>query len=158
MQRCDVTLASISGYANPVTLSASGEPTGATVTFGANPVTPDNATTVTLSTLAGADPGAYPITITGTDGVPDQGDGCGTVVGGCGSRHGDVDCSGEYGRRSIRDPTFTWNADATAVAYTVEIATDAGFTNIIYSAENQRGQPHARHLPGTQHHLLLARG
>lgn len=131
----DVALASIGGYANPVTLSASGEPAGAAVTFGINPLTPDGATTVTFSIPAGAAPGTYTITVTGTDGVLAQATDVdlrladavpGTVTL--------VTPANTAVDQSVT-PTFSWTADATAVAYTIEIATDPGFTNIIHSAE-----------------------
>ena len=37
-------------------------------------------------------------------------------------------------------PTLTWTAAAGAASYTVQIATDAAFTNIVYTA-TVRGRP-----------------
>jgi len=56
------------GYSTPVTLSASGAPPGTTVSFGANPIVPGNASTVTLNNLNTLSPGRYFITVTGQSG------------------------------------------------------------------------------------------
>lgn len=58
---------SIGGFTNPITLAATaGVPAGTTVTFGTNPVTPGNSSTVNLNNASSLAPGSYVITITGT--------------------------------------------------------------------------------------------
>ncbi len=58
---------SIGGFTNPITLAATaGIPAGTTVTFGTNPVTPGNTSTVNLNNASSLAPGSYIITITGT--------------------------------------------------------------------------------------------
>ncbi len=68
------TLATVSngGYTTPITLTASGNPAGTTVTFGTNPVTPGNSTTVTLSNTGALAPGTYTVTVTGVSGTITQ--------------------------------------------------------------------------------------
>jgi hypothetical protein len=69
------TLATVSngGYVTPITLTAtSGVPTGATVTFGTNPVVPGNSSVVTLSNTGALAPGTYTITVTGVSGAITQ--------------------------------------------------------------------------------------
>jgi hypothetical protein len=56
------------GFATPINLSASGVPTGATVSYSANPVTPGSSVTVTLNGTNTLAPGTYNITITGSAG------------------------------------------------------------------------------------------
>ncbi len=58
--------AAMGGFTAPITLSAIGAPTGTSVTFSANPLTPGNSTTVTLSNMNSLAPGTYTITVTGT--------------------------------------------------------------------------------------------
>lgn len=63
-----ITLPTISngGFSNPITLSATGNPAGTTVTFTPNPVTPGNSATVTLNNTNTLIPGSYTIAVTGT--------------------------------------------------------------------------------------------
>ncbi|MBK6827949.1 MAG: hypothetical protein IPG86_14295 [Chitinophagaceae bacterium] len=49
-----------------ISLSATGNPPGTTVSFGTNPVAPGSSSTVTLNNTAALAPGNYTITITGT--------------------------------------------------------------------------------------------
>ncbi|HMU44708.1 MAG TPA: T9SS type A sorting domain-containing protein [Chitinophagaceae bacterium] len=61
------------GFTNPITLSATGNPGGTTVSFSPNPVTPGSNTTVTLNGTNTLAPGSYVITVTGTaSGAPNQ--------------------------------------------------------------------------------------
>jgi hypothetical protein len=53
------------GFDEPVTLSSSGVPTGATATFVPNPITPPGTATMTVSGTGGTTPGSSEITITG---------------------------------------------------------------------------------------------
>ncbi|MFN8242996.1 MAG: zinc-dependent metalloprotease family protein [Ferruginibacter sp.] len=66
-----ITLAttSVLGFSTPITLTASGNPGGTTVSYSVNPVTPGNSTIVTLNGMATLAPGSYPVTITGTAGA-----------------------------------------------------------------------------------------
>ncbi|WP_187143402.1 FG-GAP-like repeat-containing protein [Terriglobus albidus] len=54
------------GFSSPVTLSATGVPSGVTATFLSNPTT--GSTTITFAASSSAATGQYPITITGTSG------------------------------------------------------------------------------------------
>ncbi len=61
------------GFTNPITLTASGNPVGTTVSFSPNPVTPGSNTNVTLNGTNTLPPGNYVITVTGTaTGAPVQ--------------------------------------------------------------------------------------
>jgi exo-1,4-beta-D-glucosaminidase len=61
-----VSTSLVSGTAEPVTLTASGLPTGVTATFNPASVTAGGSSTLTISTAATTPAGTYPITITGT--------------------------------------------------------------------------------------------
>ena len=67
-----ITVTSINSFNSAVTLSASGQPSGVTVTFGTNPVTPPaNGTGTSVMTVkvgASVTAGTYTITVTGTSG------------------------------------------------------------------------------------------
>ncbi|RYD95208.1 MAG: T9SS type A sorting domain-containing protein, partial [Sphingobacteriales bacterium] len=69
------TLATTSngGYTTPIVLSATaGVPAGTTVTFGTNPVTPGNSSTVTLNNANTLASGTYNVTVTGVSGAITQ--------------------------------------------------------------------------------------
>src|SRR5579863_1868321 len=61
-----VTTAVTSGSAEPVTLTASGLPSGATASFSTSPVTSGGTSTMTVNSTSSTPAGTYPITVTGT--------------------------------------------------------------------------------------------
>jgi hypothetical protein len=67
-----VTVSSVAGFSSPVSLSASGLPSGASASFSTNPVAPpangSASLTMTVSTSSSTPAGTYAITITGTGG------------------------------------------------------------------------------------------
>ena len=60
------------GSPGPVTLSATGAPPGAKVTFRPATVQPDEASTMTVTTLPGTRNGTYPLTVVGTNATATQ--------------------------------------------------------------------------------------
>ncbi|MFG2205751.1 M28 family peptidase [Streptomyces sp. NPDC048638] len=64
-----VTTATTSGSAQSVKLSASGAPSGVTVSFSPGTVTSGGSSTMTVATASGTAPGSYPLTVTGTGSV-----------------------------------------------------------------------------------------
>jgi serine protease AprX len=130
----DLDIIQILGYTETVTLSASGHPAGTTVTFGTNPVVPPALTTMTVSGTGGAAYGDYSLDITGTtiDLTRDTTVGLGlfTVVP---DAPGLIAPSNGATEVSVV-PTLQWSASAQAASYDLQIATDPGFGNIVYSA------------------------
>src|SRR5437016_10655847 len=67
--RSTVTVTPSSTFASPVSLNATGLPTGASATFNPNPIPNGSGnTTLTITTSASTAAGSYPLTITGTSG------------------------------------------------------------------------------------------
>jgi outer membrane protein assembly factor BamB len=67
----DLLVTGVNGYANPVNLSVSGLPSGASAAFTPNPVTPTAAgaaSTLSITTAASTPAGTYPLTIMGVGG------------------------------------------------------------------------------------------
>lgn len=64
-----LNLTSIAGFANPVQLSATGGPAGATVSFSPNPATPPGSVTMTLSDITPAMAGNYTLIVKGESGA-----------------------------------------------------------------------------------------
>lgn len=129
-----VDVGSILGFTDPVTLSAGGNPGGTTASFAANPVTPPDTTTLTISNTGAAAAGAYDILVTGTSGATLRSStvrlnlftaspGGPTLLS---PANGIID-------QAIR-PNFSWSAASQAATYTIEIASDPGFGTIVQSA------------------------
>ncbi len=64
-----ITATLVSGTTQSVSLSCSGLPTGASCSFGTNPVTPTGSSTLTVSTTGSTPTGSSAITVTGTVGT-----------------------------------------------------------------------------------------
>ncbi|MFN8290801.1 MAG: zinc-dependent metalloprotease family protein [Chitinophagaceae bacterium] len=113
------------GYNTPVSLNATGIPTGATLSFSVNPVTPGNATTVTLSNVNSVPNGTYYITVTGTSGsltrtrilVLKIQPGAAPII--TSQPTSQTDCEGGNVSFSVTAPS--------AIAYQWQISTDGGF-------------------------------
>lgn len=131
-----VNIGSVLGFSDPVTLSASGHPAGTTATFATNPVTPVGSTTLTIGNTGSAAAGPYTINVMGVSGVESASRNVGLTV-----------FTGTPGTATLVSPTddaidqpvnvsLNWNAvtGGGGGTYTVEVATDAAFTNIVSSA------------------------
>tara|TARA_R110002126_G_scaffold39767_2_gene117597 strand:+ start:9282 stop:13064 length:3783 start_codon:yes stop_codon:yes gene_type:complete len=124
----------INGFSETVTLSASGQPTGADVTFSASTINADGAVTMTISNLDNKIVEDYEIDVVATS----------TSV----TQNLKLDfklVSSEFGLLTLSSPAngntnvnltevLQWIADTNATSYDVEIATDASFTNLISSS------------------------
>jgi extracellular elastinolytic metalloproteinase len=122
-------------FTPPVTLSATG-PGTSTVNFSLNPVpTVPNSSTMTVGNTAGVAAGSYPITVNADDAVPQNAQLPVTLNVFEGSPDAPTLTAPANGATGVAlRPNLTWAADADAASYTVDIATDAAFTNIVYTA------------------------
>jgi hypothetical protein len=123
------------GFAEPVALGVSGNPTGTHASFAPNPATPPDDATLTVAADAGLPAGDYPLTITASAGALQR-----TL----GLELGIFDVlPAQPGNASPADgtndvsttPTFSWEAADGAHDYEVQVATDAAFTHIVRSHE-----------------------
>jgi uncharacterized repeat protein (TIGR01451 family) len=130
----EFTVGSILGYSDPVTLSTFGAPSGTTSSFDVNPVTPPGNSTLTVGNTGAPGAGLYSFQVVGVaptsthtitlgldiyDIVPLSS----TLVS---PADGAVDVN--------LSPTFQWDQAVQASAYDLQVATDPGFANVIYSA------------------------
>ncbi len=146
-----VSTNAIGGFSNPITLAATaGVPSGTTISFGTNPLTPGSSSTVTLSGTNTLSNGTYAITITGTaSGFPVQTTtlsitiNAGTApvisaqpadlplcIGQAGSFS--VTASGTYQWQVSTDGGTTWSNIATATNSTLSVTGAANLNNNRY--------------------------
>lgn len=124
-----VSVSSLNGFSNPVTLSASGNP--GTAGFSPNPVTPPANSTMTIS---GATAGNYSFNIVGTSSGPVHQTAAQLNVYAA-APAGPTLSTPANGSMAISTlPTLTWAAVSGATSYDVQVATDAAFSNIVASA------------------------
>jgi subtilisin family serine protease len=130
----DVGVGNILGFNDPVTLSVMGNPAGTTAGFSQNPVTPPGSSELTIGNIGAAAPGSYSLAITGVAPTSThtsevnlhiftQAPGAPALV------------SPTNGALNVpQQAVFSWNAAAQGASYTIQIATDSSFNNIVESA------------------------
>lgn len=132
-----VNIGAIGGYTDAVTLSVTGVPAGATATFGTTPINPGNSTTLTISSTGLATPGVYPLVLQGnsTSGIKTENL---TLTINAGTPAATTNSTPANGANNVAIPTtLSWAASASSpVTYTVDVATDAGFSSIVQSTSN----------------------
>jgi hypothetical protein len=127
-----VNVTSVALFNNPVTLSASGNPASTSVTFATNPVPslPGSSAAQVINT-AGAAAGSYPILINGTaSGAADDSATLNLDVFTAIPPPATLTTPANAASNQPLRPAFSWTGSNSA-SYTIEIATDAGFTNIV---------------------------
>ncbi len=127
-----VATAAVAGFTGGVNLSAVGNP--GTASFIPNPVTPPGASTLTIS---GAAVGSYSFDIYGTSVITPslvQSRTVGLEVVGAAPTAPTLLTPANGALNVPAAPTFTWNPVAGASTYSIQVATDAGFTNVVASA------------------------
>ncbi|MEL6941780.1 MAG: hypothetical protein AAFO82_03860, partial [Bacteroidota bacterium] len=126
-----INVESINGFVDPVTLSVSGLPAGASANFGTNPVTPGNSTSLTISGLNSVADGSYSFDVNGSSTTGGK-----TLTLGLDVADQSVAVlltPADNATEVSTFPTLTWNAAIGAASYDVEVATDAGFANVVAS-------------------------
>ncbi len=125
---------SILGFSAPVTLSATGVPTGATVSFSPNPAIPGTTVQMTVGNTGGILPGASTIQVTGVSGVTSRSLQLGFSMTDSIPSFVTLVTPANTLTNVSRSPLLVWDAVAGADEYVVEVATDNQFANIAYTA------------------------
>lgn len=126
-----VTLGSINGFASPVTLSLGGAPAGVSGGFSPTPATPPTTSTLTVTNDGTATAGNYPLTVQGVSGALTHTADLGLTVFSA-VPAAPVLISPAHGASLVPVlATFTWQAAAQATSYTLQVATDAAFSNLV---------------------------
>ncbi|MBU0617493.1 MAG: hypothetical protein KKI02_07235, partial [Planctomycetes bacterium] len=154
-----VNLEPSGGFNEPVTLSASGEPAGTSVDFSVNPVTPPGTSLMTISGTGAAAPGQYWMQVTGTAADLEQSTPAGLYIS--------TDIPAAVTLTSPPDgatdvalsPELVWEQSTDARQYELQVATDAGFTNVVYSATvTDTSHTLNSELEGARRHYWHVRG
>lgn len=119
-------------FAEEVSLSVNGLPAGVSATFSIPTVQDDNTeVTLTISNTGAALAGAYPLILTGTASGTSFDLPIGLVLGDGTPAPPVLTSPADGVADTSLQPLLQWEANLQASAYTVEIATDAGFTDIV---------------------------
>lgn len=123
---------SISGnFADDVTLSIEGLPVGLNAVFNANPTPPGGSSVLTLSNTSAVAPGIYTLTINATDGT-NTSDTQVQITLANGLPAAPVLISPANNATGVvNNSSLTWTTLPGNISYTVEVATDALFTQIV---------------------------
>jgi subtilisin-like proprotein convertase family protein len=138
----EIAVGSVNGFANSVSFAQTGAPPGISVGFSANPLTPPGSSTMTFTDTAAVAPGTYSLDVFGAAVNPDSPPATLdrsnrlTLIVGDPLTAGPTLQQPPNGAVEISSipTTFQWDAIAGVAQYTIAIATDAAFTNLVETA------------------------
>ncbi len=116
--------------ASGANISATNLPTGATINYSQNPAIPGTPVTLTIENLQGTPSGSYSVTITVEDGQNTNSNSVTLLISSAPEAVGLTNPTDNQVEVDLT-PQFLWVPSDEADEYTLEIATDANFTNII---------------------------
>ncbi|AYA37225.1 T9SS C-terminal target domain-containing protein [Hymenobacter oligotrophus] len=130
---CSLSVGQVLGFAGQVGLSATGVPAGVSVSFGSTQVAAGSSTTLAISSAATAAAGTYPITVVGTGGGATETQVINLIIRNSANVPPTLQQPAPNSLRALPQPTFTWSAIPGATSYDLQVATDAGFNNVVIS-------------------------
>jgi hypothetical protein len=128
-----IDVASVLGFADPVTLSAKGTPTGTSTDFSSNPVIPGNSSTLTISGTGSAVAGEYTVSVEGVSGATTRMANITLDLFEAAPGAPTLNAPADGVTGVSLSPVLQWVAVAQATDYTVEVATDEAFANIVFA-------------------------
>ena len=123
----------VNGFSESVSLTASGQPSGASVTF--SPATVSNAGNVvmTVTNIDGATAQMYTINVQATSTTLTQSTNVNLNLSGQVTSLLTLVAPANGSVNTSLTQTLSWNEDSNATSYDIEIASDANFENLLYS-------------------------
>lgn len=121
-------------FTEQVTLSTTGTPGATTSGFSNNPVTPPSTSMLTIGNTGAVTPGSYMFDVVGTSTSETRDKTLELIVNNAAPNQITLTAPADTATGVGTLTSYTWAADAAATSYTIEVATDAGFTNIVDSA------------------------
>jgi hypothetical protein len=121
------------GFAEPVTLSVTGTPAGATIDLSVNPVTPPGSSALTIGNTGAVAPGSYPLQVVGASSPSGIVHGAPATLGVFDQPAGAVALTAPANGATNQPlrPAFQWTAAAQAAADRLQVATDAAFNSLV---------------------------
>jgi len=130
----DITVDSILGYDDLVTLTAIGSPAGTTTVFSNNPVIPPGTSILSVTNTAGASSGSYAIDIVGIAVTSTHTTTVGLDLYTSSPGTPSLVAPSNGASNVTLTPQFIWNpAGSNEAGFMIEVATDSSFTNIVFS-------------------------
>jgi PKD repeat protein/subtilisin-like proprotein convertase family protein len=130
-----VNIGSVSEYSSTVTLVSTGEPAGTTAAFVPNPVMPPGTSLLTIGDTGNAAPGSYTIVITGTaEGSAGHQDSVTLNLFDAAPEVPALLLPVDGSLDNLPRPTYDWSDVAGASSYTIQIASDPDFLDIVDQA------------------------
>jgi hypothetical protein len=130
----NITVGQVAGFTNQVTLSAIGNPAGTSKNFAPNPVTPPGASTFTIGNTGSAAAGSYVVTVSGSaSGSPGHSIPLDLNVFSSAPNTPALTLPVNGAPNQPVRPDFQWSAVNQGAVYTLEVATDTAFTNVVYT-------------------------
>jgi len=133
-----INLASINDFVTPVNLAAS-PVSGFTTTFEANPVTPPGSTTATMAGDGTAATGTKTLTVTGTSGSLVHTAEIELSIFAPITSSPELKTPANNAKDVSPRPTFTWTSSPNAETYKLQVASDPGFSNIVFDRSGITG-------------------
>ncbi|NBD96140.1 MAG: hypothetical protein GVY11_06675 [Gammaproteobacteria bacterium] len=130
----EIEATAIGAFTDPVTLSTLDLPAAADATFSTNPVPLPGTSTLTLSDLAAVGSGSFTFSLQGTAGNLTRTQAIDLDLAVASPDTPALIAPPDGATGVATSPTITWQAVPTAVEYALEIATDPGFGNVVYTA------------------------
>lgn len=129
-----VTIGSIQSFTDPVSLALSGTPAGATGGVTPGSVAPPGSATVSVTDSGSVAAGTYTVTLTGTSGSIVKTLDFDLTYATAAPAAPASDAPADGAPNQSQTPVLSWLPSAQATSYTVEVASDPGFTTIVASA------------------------
>ena len=130
----DVDLSSILGFNQPVTLSVPDAPANASVTFGSNPLTPPDGTSLVIGNTASVAPGTYSMTLTGTAASATKTRPLALSLFNASPAVATLLLPANLASNQSATPVFDWDDAAQAQSYLIEVDDNADFSSPLVSA------------------------
>jgi hypothetical protein len=142
------------GFTDPVNLDAIGEPAGTTVNFSLDNQPPPYTSTLTIGNTGAAAAGSYLIDVVGVAPTLTQTTTVGLNIYAAPPAAVTL-INPPNGATDVELlPTFEWSSDPGAAEYLLQVATDSGFTNIVFelTTDSTTAQPPAPLSPATTYY------
>lgn len=123
--------AALAGFATTITLSASLNPAGTTLSFGSSSLAPGSSTTVTLNNTGSLAAGTYTVRVTGMAGAVTKTRDILFVVGTGGAAPTSLTAPANDAIGQSTTPSFNWTPVSGTLSYTLEISTTSDFAAIV---------------------------